>query len=167
MLKYLNLIRFFNPTGWLILYCNCLLGLTIAGLFEGLPHFILFLQFLGGAFIARSAGCVINDILDKNFDAKVARTKNRPLASGELSLKQAIVMLTILLICGLLLLLTLPFVVFVICLIALPFIFTYPLFKRFTNLPQFFLGLTYGIAIFASFFAVYDRFDANAVKIVS
>jgi 4-hydroxybenzoate polyprenyl transferase len=156
--NYLNLIRFYSPAGWLLLYANCILGLLVGGYFGGDLKPLFFLQFMLGAFFARSAGCVINDVLDRNFDAKVERTKMRPLASGVLTLKQAFLCLLLMLLGGLAVLLTLPFRVAIICIISLLFIFTYPLFKRFTHFPQFFLGLTYGIAFLAGFFAVCEHF---------
>ena len=163
--NYLNLIRFYNQSGTLLLYANCLLGLLVGGMFASFPEYTLFIKFFLGAFFARSAGCVINDILDRKIDAKVERTKNRPLANNSLSVKKAIFVLILMLFGGLLVLLTLPFEVFIVCSISLVFIFTYPLFKRFSNLPQLFLGITYGIAFFASFFAVYNQFSLKILPL--
>ena len=158
MRNYLNLIRFFSPAGWLLLYSNCILGVLVGAYFGGSLKPLLFLQFMLGAFFARSAGCVINDILDRDFDAKVERTKNRPLANGSLTVRQAVLCLILMLLCGLLVLLTLPFRVILICLASAVLIFTYPLFKRFTHFPQVFLGITYSVAFIAGFFAVYRHF---------
>jgi 4-hydroxybenzoate polyprenyl transferase len=156
--NYLDLIRFFNPSGWILLYPNCVLGLLIGAYFGGSIKPLFFLQFMLGAFFARSAGCVINDILDRDFDAKVERTKNRPLATGSLTVKNAVLCLIVMLLCGLIVLFSLPLRVILICLASSLLIFTYPLFKRFTYFPQVFLGLNYSVGFLAGFFAVCDHF---------
>jgi 4-hydroxybenzoate polyprenyltransferase len=165
MKEYLNLFRFFNPTGWILLYANALLGLLIGGIFSKTIPVHFFITFAIGAFLIRSAGCVINDILDRKIDAKVERTKNRPLANGKLNLKQALACLFVLLLCSFAVLLTMPKIVIVICSFSLLFIGTYPLFKRFTYFPQVFLGITYGIAFFAGFLAVFPHFKWQIVLI--
>ena len=97
----------------------------------------------------RSAGCIVNDIFDKDFDAKVFRTKNRPLASGKISIKLAISYALTLCFLALLVLLNFNFYTIVISLASMPLAFSYPLMKRFTYWPQLFLGITfnYGLII--------------------
>jgi 4-hydroxybenzoate polyprenyltransferase len=165
MKAYLNLIRFFNPAGWLLLYINSVLGLVLGLYLEGKIEILLFLKFMLGAFFTRSGGCVINDILDRNFDKKVERTKERPLASGLISLRQAIFTLILMFLLAFLVLISLPKKVIFICFLSVFFIASYPLFKRFTHFPQVFLGITYSIAFLAGFFAVSNDFTAFLVPI--
>lgn len=161
MNKYIRLIRPKHQIGTMLLFVPCVLGVLIGGLRE--PDFslqvfsILSVKFLLGAFLTRSAGCVINDILDRKFDIKVERTKTRPIASGEISVKNAFIFMFLLLFLAFLILLTLPVKVIAICAFALVFVFTYPLFKRFTYFPQVFLGITFNIGLIAGFFAVSDQ----------
>ncbi len=96
----------------------------------------------------RSAGCVYNDMVDKDFDAKVRRTASRPLASGEVSSKEALFVLCVLLGGSALILFSLPAPVIVTGFLALGLVFLYPLMKRITYWPQLFLGLTFNIGIF-------------------
>ena len=86
LVAYLNLIRFFNPIGFWLLLWPALWGVFIEPGFQ-LKHFAIVVL---GAFLTRSLGCAINDILDRNYDNKVERTKGRPLANGDLSLMQAL-----------------------------------------------------------------------------
>ena len=89
---FIELTRIKKPIGYMLLFWPCAWGLTIAYDFNGkLTTYIFYiLLFLSGAILMRSAGCIVNDILDKEFDAKVSRTKNRPIASGKISIKLAI-----------------------------------------------------------------------------
>ena len=103
----------------------------------------LILLFTIGAILMRGAGCVVNDLWDKDIDAKVERTKKRPIASGEVSIKEAFMGLTVILIFSCLILFLLPFKSFILAIISLPLIVLYPLSKRFTKYPQFFLGLVF------------------------
>ena len=91
----------------------------------------------------RAAGCVINDLWDKNIDKKISRTMNRPIASGEISVINAIIFLTILLFFGLICLLSLNKATWIIALLSVPIIIIYPLAKRFTRWPQIVLGIAF------------------------
>ena len=95
----------------------------------------------------RSAGCIINDVFDKDFDAKVFRTKNRPLASGKISVKIAIIYAFSLCFLALLVLLNFNFDTIIISLASMPLAFSYPLMKRFTYWPQLFLGITFNYGV--------------------
>ena len=116
-------------------------------------------KFALGAIIMRSAGCIINDIFDKDFDKKVERTKTRPIASGEISVKNAIGFLTINLLGGLGVLLTFNMNTIVLGLCAMPLVIVYPLMKRFTNLPQVVLGLTFNWGALVGWVSVCDSFS--------
>lgn len=96
-----------------------------------------------GSILMRGAGCIVNDLWDRDIDAKVARTLNRPIANGKISIKEAFMGLTLVLLLSVLILLYLPFNSFIIALISLPLIALYPLAKRYTKFPQFALGIVF------------------------
>lgn len=118
-----------------------------------------------GAFAMRGAGCIINDMWDRDFDRHVARTKTRPLASGELNMYQATGFLGLNLLGGLGALLSLPNTeyCFWLCSASLPLVTFYPAMKRITNLPQFFLGLTFNWGAFVGWAATYGDLYYPAV----
>ena len=95
----------------------------------------------------RSAGCIVNDILDRQFDKKVFRTKNRPIASGKISVKLALIYSIILCLIAFLVLINFNYFTIVIALASMPLAFTYPLMKRFTYWPQLFLGITFNYGL--------------------
>jgi 4-hydroxybenzoate polyprenyltransferase len=141
---YLRLIRFDRPIGtWLLLFpCWWSLALAAAAA-GGWPDWRLALLFAVGALIMRGAGCTINDLADREYDAKVARTATRPLPSGQITPRQAFVFLALELLAGLLVLLQLNGFAILLGLAALPLVFAYPFMKRFTYWPQAWLGLTF------------------------
>ncbi len=113
----------------------------------------LFLVFTAGAVVIRGAGCILNDLADIEFDKKVSRTKKRPLASGELSKKEAYKLLFLLLGAGFVLLLTLPFKIIILGLLSIIPIAAYPYFKRFTFYPQVMLGLVFNLGVFMGWYS--------------
>jgi 4-hydroxybenzoate polyprenyltransferase len=138
---YALLARFDRPIGWWLLYWPCAWGLLLAG---GLrTHWSLLLWFLLGSIAMRGAGCVYNDIVDRDLDAQVARTRSRPLASGAVSLKAAWAWLLLLCLIGLIVLLQLPLFAAIIALGSLAFVAAYPFMKRITWWPQAWLGLVF------------------------
>ena len=136
------LLRLDRPIGWwlLVLPSWWIILLQSISIMHSLK---LILLFTIGAILMRGAGCVVNDLWDKDIDAKVERTKKRPIASGEVSIKEAFMGLTVILIFSCLILFLLPFKSFILAIISLPLIVLYPLSKRFTKYPQFFLGLVF------------------------
>ncbi len=148
---FLELIRIKQSIGSALLILPCFLAIaliyktnsdiTISTIISTTILFII------GAFLTRSAGCIINDLLDKNFDKKVERTKNRPLASKKISTKMALFFLAILLFLGLIILLQFNFQTIVGGFVALALILIYPLMKRVTYFPQIFLGITFNFGI--------------------
>ena len=142
---FIELTRLDRPIGYMLLIWPCLWGLTIAYNFnsEFEKFYFYSLLFLLGSMLMRSAGCIVNDIVDKNFDKKVERTKNRPIASGKVSVKLAIIYSFVL--CGLAFLVLVNFNKFTIlmAMLSMPFAFTYPLMKRFTYWPQLFIVITF------------------------
>lgn len=139
---YLRLMRVDRPVGSHLLAIPCLWAI-LAGVVAGVAWLDLVLVTIAcllGAFITRSLGCVVNDLADRKMDAKVARTKNRPLASGQLTVTSALILMVIL---GLLALALLPLVGWqasMVALAATPLILAYPLMKRITHWPQLMLG---------------------------
>lgn len=138
---YVRLMRLHQPVGiWLLLW-PCWWSLALAS--DGFPDIIMLTLFALGALVMRSAGCIINDIADRDFDRQVERTRARPLASGELTLRQAILLLTALLFLSLIVAVMLGASVVLWAALSLPLVATYPLMKRITWWPQLFLGLTF------------------------
>tara|TARA_A100000164_G_scaffold380828_1_gene429748 strand:- start:4299 stop:5162 length:864 start_codon:yes stop_codon:yes gene_type:complete len=162
---FIELTRLKKPIGFMLLFWPCAWGLTLAYDFsESLNNyfFFLILFFLGSVFM-RSAGCIVNDILDKEFDAKVFRTKDRPIASEKISIKLAI--FYALSLCSLALVVLLNFNNFTIILAlgSMPLAFTYPLMKRFTYWPQLFLGITFNYGLILGWTSVQGQIDIIAV----
>ena len=146
---FLELTRLKRPIGYMLLFWPCLWGLTIAYNFSmNIQFFMKYaLLFFLGAVLMRSAGCIVNDIVDKNFDSKVERTKNRPIASGDISIKLGL--FYVLILCGIAFIVLIQFNFFTIILAlgSMPLAFAYPLMKRFTYWPQLFLGVTFNYGL--------------------
>ncbi len=163
---FIELTRLNRPIGFMLLFWPCLWGLTIAYDFNsGLNIFYFYsFLFLMGSILMRSAGCIINDIVDKNFDQKVERTKNRPIASGKVSVNLA--MIYSLALCGLAFLVLINFNKFTIlmALLSMPLAFTYPLMKRFTYWPQLFLGITFNYGLVLAWISINN--SINIVPII-
>ena len=149
--QYLLLIRLNKPIGIFLLLWPTLWGLWIAS--EGFPNTQIMIVFLFGVFLMRSAGCILNDIIDKDFDKFVARTQNRPLASDKLSSIEAFIVAISLIFIAFLLVLTTNTLTVQLSFVAIILAGTYPFLKRHTYLPQFFLGLTFGWSIPMAFAA--------------
>jgi len=146
---FLELIRFKKPIGFLLLFWPCAWGLTIAYDFTGeIITFIFYLiLFLAGAILMRSAGCIINDISDRKFDKKVSRTKNRPIASGKISVTKGLIYSSLLCLTALIVLVQFNYLTIILALGSMPLAFTYPLMKRYTYWPQLFLGITFNYGL--------------------
>ena len=160
--NYLSLIRFFNPTGtFLLLYPIIITFLFIDPNFT---HFNIFILFLLGAFLMRSAGCIINDLCDYKYDKRVLRTKNRPLASGAVNKIEALFLLVILLLMSLAILLQFnPKTILFGFVIIIPVVI-YPLTKRFFKYPQIFLGGVFNLGVFLLYFALNK--DLNIIPFI-
>ena len=163
---FVELTRLNRPIGYMLLFWPCLWGLTVAYDFNSeLEKFYFYsLLFLLGSILMRSAGCIVNDIADKNFDKKVERTKNRPIASEKVSVNRAIIYSFIL--CGLAFLVLINFNKFTIlmALLSMPLAFTYPLMKRFTYWPQLFLGITFNYGLVLAWISINN--SINLVPII-
>ncbi len=158
---FIELTRLKKPIGFMLLFWPCAWGLTLAYDFkESLDNYYLYLFFFFlGAVLMRSAGCIVNDILDKEFDAKVFRTKNRPIASGKVSIKLGIFYSLFLCLLALLVLLNFNLFTIILALASMPLAFTYPLMKRFTYWPQLFLGITFNYGIILGWTAIKGQID--------
>ena len=144
LMKYIRLSRLDKPIGIYLLLWPSVLGLLLGALNEGYIDFKNYLIVIAGAILVRSCGCVINDISDHKFDRLVERTKDRPIASGEISLKQAWGFFIVLSIASLSLLLLTPTITIKLALSFSLLILLYPLAKRFIKAPQVILGITFG-----------------------
>ncbi|NKB37384.1 MAG: 4-hydroxybenzoate octaprenyltransferase [Gammaproteobacteria bacterium] len=148
---YVELTRFDKPIGWLLLLWPTLWALWIAA--EGMPGWHLFLVFVLGTILTRSAGCVMNDYADRDIDRFVERTRSRPLTSGAVTPRQALILALCLLVIASLLVLTTNTLTVYLSFVAIPLAVIYPYMKRYTYLPQFFLGLAFSWGIPMAFAA--------------
>ena len=162
---YAYLARIDRPIGAWLLALPGWWGITLAA-----SHFTgfdfraawLVLLFGTGAIVMRAAGCVINDIWDRNLDKEVERTSVRPLASGEISVPQALAFLGILLFIGFFILISLSGTAILLGLLTIPMIAVYPLVKRFSYWPQAMLGLTFNFGALMGWAAVMDDMAVQA-----
>ena len=148
---YWRLMRFDRPIGILLLLWPTWWALLFAG--NGRPSLINIFIFTAGVIVMRAAGCVMNDIADRNFDPHVERTRSRPLACGELNLRQALATFALLLITALVLVLMTNRLTIMLAFAGALLAASYPFFKRFTHLPQVVLGIAFGWGIPMAFAA--------------
>ena len=163
---FLELTRFKRPIGYMLLFWPCSWGLTLAYDFTNnfnLYFFYITLFFLGSIFM-RSAGCIVNDIVDKEFDKKVYRTKNRPIASGKISVMQGLIYVIILCLCALLVLMNFNKITIILAFCSMPLAFSYPLMKRFTYWPQLFLGITFNYGLILGWTSIQN--EINIIPII-
>src|SRR3990172_5829641 len=149
--EYAQLMRLHRPIGTLLLLWPTLWALWFAA--GGVPDIKLLLVFSVGVLLMRSAGCVINDYLDRDFDSHVARTRTRPIAAGRVLPREALILFASLCIVAFGLVLTLNWYAVALSFIAVFLAVSYPLFKRWTHLPQVYLGVTFGWGIPMAFAA--------------
>lgn len=164
---FVRLMRLNQPTGIFLLLIPCLLAIALnikiyqVNLNLSLLKIIVF--FFIGSVLMRSAGCIINDLFDKNFDKKVFRTKNRPLANNIVTTPQALILLSFLLFVSFCILLQFNISTIVSGFISFILIFTYPLMKRFFNLPQLYLGITFNFGVIMASLAVVDKLHSSII----
>jgi len=146
---FFELTRLKRPIGYMLLFWPCAWGLTLAYDFSNdLKNYFFYLTFFFlGSVLMRSAGCIVNDISDKEFDKKVERTKNRPIASNKISINLAIFYTIVLCLLAFLVLINFNNLTIILALCSMPLAFTYPLMKRFTYWPQLFLGITFNYGL--------------------
>ena len=146
---FIELTRLNKPIGFMLLFWPCSWGLAYAFFINhNLDLFLYYLLlFFFGSVLMRSAGCIFNDIVDKDFDKRVERTKTRPIASGKISIKQSLIYVAILCTIALLVLIQFNFFTIILGLSSMILAFSYPFMKRVTYWPQLFLGLTFNWGI--------------------
>ncbi|WP_338327969.1 4-hydroxybenzoate octaprenyltransferase [Rosenbergiella collisarenosi] len=149
---YLQLMRLDKPIGTLLLLWPTFWALWLSGM--AFPPLSVLIVFTLGVIFMRAAGCVINDYADRNIDGHVERTKNRPLASGRVSAKEAKILFLALVVCSFLLVLTMNRMTILLSVVAVLLASIYPFMKRYTHLPQVVLGAAFGWAIPMSWAAV-------------
>ena len=162
---FIELTRLKKPIGFMLLFWPCTWGLTLAYDFSNNlnKYFFYLILFFLGAVLMRSAGCIVNDILDKEFDKKVFRTKNRPIASEKISIKVAIIYSSVLCLLALFVLLNFNQFTIILALSSMPLAFTYPLMKRFTYWPQLFLGITFNYGLILGWTAIKGQIDVVTI----
>ena len=163
---FIELTRLSKPIGFMLLFWPCIWGLTLSYNFDlSLDIFISYgLLFFSGSVLMRSAGCIVNDITDKNFDKLVERTKNRPIASGKISTKLGIIYSAVLCFIAFLVLINFNKFTILMALISMPLAFTYPLMKRFTYWPQLFLGITFNYGLILAWISIKN--DISLIPII-
>lgn len=163
ILNYARLARLDKPIGIYLLLWPSLLGLLLGAISRGSIDFENILIVVVGSILVRSCGCVINDISDRNFDKVVERTKERPLASGNISLGEAWVFFIILSVASFSLLLATPLLTIKIALCVSLLIVLYPLSKRFLKAPQLILGITFGSGSVISYSLQSESFSLSII----
>ena len=142
---FIGITRLDKPIGIYLVLWPALIALLISS--DAFINYSYLIIIIVGSILVRSTGCVINDIFDMEFDKQVKRTKNRPLASGQLSMREAYFIFLLLSLFSLLLVSSLGKQALLVCLFFAIFIVSYPLTKRFLKIPQVFLGVTFGSCI--------------------
>ena len=159
---FIELTRIKKPIGYMLLFWPCSWGLTIAYDFsEEKKTYIFFLiLFFLGSVLMRSAGCIVNDIVDRNFDKKVKRTRNRPIASGKISVLMGLLYAGVLCLFALIILIQFNFTTILLALASMPLAFSYPLMKRYTYWPQLFLGITFNFGVLLGWSSVNSEINS-------
>jgi 4-hydroxybenzoate polyprenyltransferase len=160
ILPFINLLRLNRPIGIFLLLWPTLWALWLSS--NGVPDLRILIIFILGVIVTRSLGCAVNDLVDRNIDSKVFRTKNRPIASGQISVNEVLCLITVLGILALYLVFQLNSYAIKISCIALLFIFLYPFTKRFLPIPQAFLGITFGFGILMVFATIQSQITLDA-----
>ena len=163
---FIELTRLTRPIGYMLLFWPCAWGLTLVYNFsENFEKYIFYLTlFFLGSVLMRSAGCIVNDILDRKFDKKVLRTKNRPIASGKISISTALLYSAILCFLAFIVLINFNYFTILIALASMPLAFTYPLMKRYTYWPQLFLGVTFNYGLILGWTSITG--ELNVIPII-
>ena len=162
---FIELTRLNKPIGFMLLFWPCSWGLAYAFYFnQNINLFIYYLAlFFLGSLLMRSAGCIVNDIVDKDFDKKVKRTKKRPLASGRITVKRSLIYVVILCLLAFIILIQFNFLTILLGMSSMILAFTYPFMKRFTYWPQLFLGLTFNWGIIMAWTSINNEINFNII----
>ena len=162
---FIQLTRLSKPIGYLLLFWPCAWGISLASYFVGettlfLKHILLF--FIGSV-LMRSAGCIFNDIVDKDFDKKVQRTKLRPIALGKIKIAEAYIYVVLICLLSFLVLIQFNLLTIILGLLSMILAFSYPFMKRITYWPQLFLGLTFNWGIIMGWASLVNNISVEPV----
>ena len=162
---FIQLTRLDKPIGFMLLFWPCVWGLTLAYYYnlDIVLYIKNFLLFFLGSVLMRSAGCIFNDVVDRNLDKKVKRTKNRPIASGKVSVFISSIYIVILCLLSLLILLQFNQLTILLGIGSMFLAFSYPFIKRFTYWPQLFLGLTFNWGIIMGWSSVTNNISIEPI----
>ena len=162
---FIDLIRLNKPIGFMLLFWPCSWGLAYSNSINpnnSLLIYYLFLFFLG-SLLMRSAGCIVNDIVDKDFDKKVNRTKERPITAGKISITESIIYVIILCLLAFIVLIQFNFLTIALGMASMTLAFTYPYMKRITYWPQLFLGITFNWGAIMAWTSFNNDISANII----
>ena len=156
---FIEVTRLKRPIGYMLLFWPCSWGLTLGYDFsKNLElYFLYLLLFFMGSVLMRSAGCIVNDIIDKEYDKKVFRTRNRPLASEKISVKIGLFYSLVLCLIAFIVLINFNNLTIILAICSMPLAFTYPFMKRFTYWPQLFLGITFNFGAILGWTSINDQ----------
>ena len=162
---FVELTRLNKPIGYMLLFWPCAWGLTLS--FDFNSEIYLYIKYLIffflGSVLMRSAGCIINDIVDKDLDSKVGRTKNRPIASKKISVKLGFFYASILCLIALGVLLQFNKLTIILALASMPLAFSYPYMKRLTFWPQLFLGITFNYGLILGWTSINTEISISSI----
>ncbi len=161
---FIDLTRLNKPIGFMLLFWPCSWGLAFANSYNNnnllIYHLILF--FIGSV-LMRSAGCIFNDIVDKDIDRKVDRTKERPIAAGKISVKQSLIYVLVLCALAFIVLIQFNFLTIILGMSSMLLAFAYPFMKRITYWPQLFLGLTFNWGLVMAWTSMGNSISAEII----
>ena len=162
---FIQLTRLNKPIGFFLLFWPCAWGLTLGYYFNNTSKLYLkyIILFFLGSILMRSAGCIFNDIVDKDLDKKVKRTKNRPIASGKITILNAFIYAVILCLVALFILLQFNWLTIILGMTSMLLAFSYPFMKRITYWPQLFLGLTFNWGIIMGWTSITNKVSTPAI----
>jgi len=155
---FIDLTRLNKPIGFMLLFWPCSWGLAYALYYEKNTNtfFYYLILFFFGSVLMRSAGCIFNDIVDKDYDKKVLRTKKRPIANGKISVKKSLIYVMLLCLAAFIILIQFNILTVLLGMGSMLLAFTYPFMKRITYWPQLFLGLTFNWGLIMAWTAIND-----------
>jgi|TARA_B110000967_G_C18891017_1_gene567400 4-hydroxybenzoate polyprenyltransferase len=164
---FIELTRLNKPIGFMLLFWPCSWGLAYAhSVNQDTNIFIYYLiLFFFGSVLMRSAGCIVNDIVDKDFDKKVKRTKKRPIAAGKISVKLSLFYVSILCLLAFLILIQFNFLTILLGMGSMLLAFSYPFMKRITYWPQLFLGITFNWGIVMAWAAINNNISMEIIPL--
>ena len=162
---FINLTRLNKPIGFMLLFWPCAWGLAFANSYKQNSELFIYylILFFFGSVLMRSAGCIFNDIVDKDFDKKVSRTKKRPIASGKISVAQSFCYVVFLCFFAFLVLIQFNFLTIILGISSMFLAFLYPFMKRMTYWPQLFLGVTFNWGLIMAWSSIYNNISLEII----